>query len=148
MKWNPERVVAASPQDTLEILYRDEALGSGQLIVMHLNTKRELAEIEYLALKNIHARSVFNKALKRQTAAVVLAHGRIDCLEEPNEVERATALEIANAGMLTGIPVSDYIIVGYKTYYSFSEHGLLPAIVWDAEKRRPIWRSYAVTAIG
>lgn len=146
MKWECKRIVIASSQDAVRTLQRENELDSGRTIILHLNNRRELVRREYQEI-SVPAHDLLNHALMSKSSSLILAHGRIDCLDGPNGNEQQRALAVASKGMLLGIPVRDYIIIGYKTYYSFAEHGALPPVAWSEKERRMIWPSYALTAV-
>lgn len=70
-------------------------------------------------------RSILQRALLCEAATFVVCHNHPsgDC--SPSKEDLNAAENIAAAGEILGIPMSDFIILGKERYYSFKEKGKL-----------------------
>lgn len=70
-------------------------------------------------------REVFVEALKVQAASVMLLHNHPGGSPLPSENDIVVTKRIMEAGVLTDIPLTDHIIIGDNSYFSFQESGFL-----------------------
>lgn len=75
-------------------------------------------------------REVFLEALKAQAVYVILVHNHPSGDPSPSNQDILLTKRMQRAGQLLGIPVSDHIIIGNQSYYSFREHGYDPEDEW------------------
>ena len=68
-------------------------------------------------------RRMFQIALMTGASAITVAHNHPSGSTEPSSPDIQTTKRIKEACNLLGISFLDHIIVGYKGYYSFAEHG-------------------------
>ena len=70
-------------------------------------------------------RAVFSRALLAgaNSASFILVHNHPSGSVEPSPEDRETAERIRNAGILFGISMADFVIVGREGCYSFLENG-------------------------
>lgn len=73
----------------------------------------------------VHPREVFRMALEANAASIILVHNHPSGHTEPSAEDRAVTRQLQDAGVTMGIEVLDHVIIGYKTYNSFAESGLL-----------------------
>ena len=74
---------------------------------------------------NISVRMVVERALKRNAAAVILAHNHVDGFAIPSHADRYATKQIFDALKLVGIMMADHIIVAGDDFVSFADSGLL-----------------------
>lgn len=85
----------------------------------------ETISIGELSQSLVHPRELFNRAVRRSAAAVVLVHNHPSGDPTPShEDERITGI-LVEAGQLLGIRVVDHIIVGDGRYVSLRDMGKL-----------------------
>lgn len=70
----------------------------------------------------VSAREIFIRALSAGAVQIVLIHNHPSGRAEPSGEDQAVTEQVAAAGSLLGIPLSDHIIIGDRAYYSFREH--------------------------
>lgn len=75
----------------------------------------------------VHPRDVFGEAIRENATSVILCHNHPSGRTEPSEEDIQTTKKLIQASEIVGIPVLDHIIIDCSSYYSFLEHGLLPA---------------------
>jgi len=71
----------------------------------------------------VQPREVFKAAILAGACAVILAHNHPSGDPEPSEEDRKTTDKLRKAGKLLAIEVLDHVIIGAKSYVSFSEQG-------------------------
>ncbi len=94
--------------------------------VLLLNSKAEVISSEDMAVGDlsraaVHPREVFNIAVRKSAAAIVLVHNHPSGSPEPSDSDREMTAAMAAAGKILGIKVVDHIIIGDGVYYSFRE---------------------------
>ena len=62
-------------------------------------------------------------ALMTGAFSIVVAHNHPSGSTEPSDPDRLTTDRLKEACALVDVPLMDHIIVSYKGYYSFREHG-------------------------
>lgn len=72
-----------------------------------------------------HPREVFSDAVADRAACVIVAHNHPSGDPYPSEQDIALTQQLAAAGQLLGIPLSDHLIVTKTTHYSFRKNKLL-----------------------
>ncbi len=73
----------------------------------------------------VYPRRVVEAALKRQAAALVLAHNHPNGNVEPSEQDKLVTRAIVLAAETIGLRVADHLIVSESQTFSFSKAGLL-----------------------
>ncbi|MBK4727247.1 RadC family protein [Pantoea agglomerans] len=73
----------------------------------------------------VHPREIIREALKRNAAAVILAHNHPSGLAEPSRADRDITQQIVRACTLMNIRVLDHMVIGRGEYVSFAERGWL-----------------------
>ncbi len=110
---HPEAVVA---------LLREEAHSREKEVfcTVLLNTRRRLIEVVKVADGTldtilVHPREVFREAIRKNAAAIVLAHNHPSGDPTPSEADIRVTRDLIRAGALLKIEVLDHVIVGRKT---------------------------------
>ena len=70
-------------------------------------------------------RAVVERALKRNAAAVILAHNHVDGFAIPSRADQYATRQIYDALKLVGIMLADHIVVAGDDFVSFADSGLL-----------------------
>jgi DNA repair protein RadC len=71
----------------------------------------------------VHPREVFKVAIDSRAAAVIVVHNHPSGNPEPSQEDIATTHQLAEAGRIVGIPLTDHIIVAGRNYVSLAERG-------------------------
>ena len=74
---------------------------------------------------NVSVRSVVERALKRNAAAVILAHNHVDGFAIPSRADQYATRQIHDALKLVGIMLADHIVVAGDDFVSFADSGLM-----------------------
>lgn len=86
---------------------------------------RRVVTIGLLDVSLAHPREVFVGPIKDRAASVIIAHNHPSGIAEPSEEDITTTQQLAAAGQLLGIALSDHLIITRSAYFSFNENGLL-----------------------
>jgi DNA repair protein RadC len=103
-----------------------------RLYCIFLDTRNQILGIENLftgTLTNapVYPREIVKRVLALKAGAVVLVHNHNSGNTEPSGEDKEVTRKVAMALMSIDVPLHDHIIVG-KTYFSFSEKGLMEEI--------------------
>ncbi|MBM7623094.1 RadC family protein [Sporohalobacter salinus] len=121
--------VITSPQDVANLLLAKLSfLEKEHFVVLLLNTKNEIISIEDISVGSlsnsiVHPREVFKPAIKRSSAAMILAHNHPSGNPEPSNEDIKVTNRIKRAGKIIGIEILDHLIIGNKDYISLKERG-------------------------
>jgi len=74
---------------------------------------------------SVHPREVVKEALRRNAAAVILAHNHPSGVAEPSNADELITTRIRDALALVDIRVLDHLVVTGNDIVSFAERGLL-----------------------
>ncbi len=97
---------------------------------LHLDNRHRLIAFDELFRgtidgASVHPREVVKQALRRNAAAVILAHNHPSGLAEPSQADELITRRLRDALSLVDIRVVDHCIVGDSGCLSFAERGLL-----------------------
>ncbi|MBD9192985.1 MAG: acyltransferase domain-containing protein [Roseburia inulinivorans] len=70
-------------------------------------------------------REIFICALEKKAVHIVMVHNHPSGRAVPSGEDNTVTARIAEAGKLLGIALSDHIIIGDRTYFSYREAGYL-----------------------
>lgn len=73
----------------------------------------------------VSTRDIFIHALQVQAVSIIILHNHPSGRPQPSREDRRVTERIAECGRLLEIQLSDHIIIGDQSYYSFREKGLL-----------------------
>lgn len=99
-------------------------------IVVFLNTKNMISSYEVISVGSlnasiVHPREVFNRAIKKSAAAILLVHNHPSGNPDPSREDEAITKRLCEVGHLVGIRVLDHLIISDDSYYSFKEMELM-----------------------
>lgn len=73
----------------------------------------------------VHPREIVREALKRNAAAVIVAHNHPSGVAEPSRADRQVTQQLVQACVLMNIRMLDHIVIGCGESVSFAERGWL-----------------------
>lgn len=96
------------------------------LILCMFNSKCHLIEDRVISVGSMDSsvvspREIFQAALICQAVHLILVHNHPSGVPEPSKADDLVTERIFRCGGLMGIALSDHIIIGDKTYYSYRE---------------------------
>ncbi len=121
----------ASPRATRDYLSaRLRDLEHEVFCCLFLDTRHRLIQFEELFRgtldgASVHPREVVKLALKRNCAAVIVAHNHPSGIAEPSRADEVITQRVKEALALVDIRLLDHIIVGDGTSVSLAERGLV-----------------------
>ena len=125
-----DRFVVRSPADVAQLLMAEMShLEQEHFRVLYLDTRNRLLGIETIYVGSLNAShirvgEVFRDAVKRNCAAIIVAHNHPsgDSTPSPEDVE--VTRQLVEAGNLLDIEVLDHLIIGQQRFVSLRERGL------------------------
>ena len=99
-------------------------------ILLMLNANNRIIGVTVLSIGTltaslVHPREVYQPAILRSAASIVVAHNHPSGDPTPSAEDREATRRLAEAGRLLGVPLLDHGVIADKSWYSFKEHGLL-----------------------
>lgn len=125
-----DRLVARSPSDVAQLLMAEMShLDQENFRVLYLDTRNHLlgSETVYVGSLNashIRVAEVFRDAVKRNCAAVIMAHNHPSGDPSPSPEDVEVTRQLIAAGTLLSIEVLDHLIIGQQRFVSLRERGL------------------------
>lgn len=99
-------------------------------LVISLDTRNCFIAIDTVSIGTlnaslVHPREVFDKAIRRHAAHVIVAHNHPSNNPDPSFEDIEITKRLVNAGTVLGIKVIDHIIVTQKDYISLREKNIM-----------------------
>jgi len=120
-----------SPKTVVEYFQEElKHLNKEKFIVVFLNTKNlitsyEVVSVGSLSASIVHPREVFNRAIKKSAASIILIHNHPSGNPSPSREDEAITKRLCNVGEVVGIKILDHIIISEDGYFSFKEMDIL-----------------------
>lgn len=118
------------PQDVADLLMEEmRYLKKEHMKLVLLNIKCNLISVEEVSIGSlnasiVHPREVFNPAIRKSSASIIMVHNHPSGDPSPSKEDTAITARICEAGKLIGIELVDHIIIGDGKYISMKEKGL------------------------
>lgn len=125
-----DRFIVRSPADVAQLLMAEMAhLEQEHFRVLYLDTRNcllgsETVYVGSLNASHIRVSEVFREAVKRNCAALIVAHNHPSGDPTPSPEDVQVTRQLVAAGNLLGIEVLDHLIVGQQRFVSLRERGL------------------------
>ena len=125
-----ERLIVRSPSDVAQILMAEMShLEQEHFQVLYLDTRNRLLgsdEVYVGSLNASHIRvaEIFRDAIKRNCAAIIVAHNHPSGDPSPSPEDVEVTRRLVAAGDLLGISVLDHLVIGQQRFVSLRERGL------------------------
>lgn len=125
-----ERPQITSPADAANLVMFDlSLLEQEELWVLLLDTKNHVLDIVRLYQGSVNASlirvaEVFREAIRRNCAAIIIAHNHPSGDPTPSPEDVRITRQIYQAGKLLDTELLDHIIVGHNRFVSLKERGL------------------------
>ncbi|MGM0501048.1 MAG: RadC family protein [Bacillota bacterium] len=119
-----------SPQEVAQLLIpRLGDLTQEKFEIVLLNTKNKVIGIKEISRGSlnssiVHPREVFRIAIKRSSAAIILAHNHPSGDLTPSQEDIKLTKRLVKTGNIVGIDVLDHLIIANKNYNSLKENNL------------------------
>jgi DNA repair protein RadC len=125
-----ESVVVRSPADVANLLMAELShLDQEHFRVIQLDTRNRIvgSQTVYIGSLNashIRVAEVFREAVKRNCAAIVVAHNHPSGDPAPSSEDISVTRQLLEAGRLLDIELVDHLVIGQLRYVSLRERGL------------------------
>jgi DNA repair protein RadC len=125
-----DRPKVASPSDLAVILLPEMThLEREHFVVVCLDTRNSVLHKQILyvgSLNTTHVRvaEVFREAIKRNAAAIIVAHNHPSGDPSPSPEDVTVTRQIGQAGELLSIELLDHLVIGDQRFVSLRERGL------------------------
>jgi DNA repair protein RadC len=98
--------------------------------VVFLDTKNRIIDYEDISVGSlnasiVHPREVFNRAVKKSAAGVILIHNHPSGNPAPSGEDIAITKRLVQSGELLGINVLDHVIIGMGKFCSMREENFI-----------------------
>ncbi len=119
------------PEDVSNLLMEEmRYLNKEAFNILLLNTKHNVISVENISIGSlnasiVHPREVFNRAIKRSSSAIILAHNHPSGDPKPSGEDINITKRLIEAGNIIGINVLDHIIIGDGIYFSMKEQEMI-----------------------
>jgi DNA repair protein RadC len=128
-----DELVYNSP-DVIGAYYMEEMRHESQEIalVLCLSSKGKLISRKVISRGNVNAtilgpREIFIEALTHRAASIILLHNHPSGDPTPSEEDITVTKQIAQAGEMIGIPLTDHLVIGDRTFVSMRRMHILRA---------------------
>ena len=125
-----DRVQVRSPADAANLLMGEMSmLEQEQLRVVLLDTRNRVLAMPtvYMGSLNtsvIRVAEIFREAIRRNAAALIVAHNHPSGDPTPSPEDVSVTRNIIHAGQLLDIEVLDHVVIGQQRFVSLKERGL------------------------
>lgn len=105
-------------------------LNKEKFIAVFLNTKNMITSYETISIGSlsasiVHPREVFNRAIKKSAASIILVHNHPSGNPNPSNEDKVITERLCEVGKIVGISVLDHLIISSGGYFSFKEKLLI-----------------------
>jgi len=120
-----------SPEDVYSIVAQDMRYLKKEVFrVVFLDTKNKVIDYEDISVGSlnasiVHPREVFNRAIKKSSAGIILIHNHPSGNSKPSDEDIKITKRLIKAGELLGINVLDHVIIGVGEYFSMKEEKMI-----------------------
>jgi DNA repair protein RadC len=127
----PAGVSFTSPQDVAAFLMEEMRYYQKEYFkTILLNTKNHVIAVEDISVGSlnssiVHPREIFNPAVKKSAASLILVHNHPSGDPSPSREDMEVTTRLVEGGKILGIKILDHIVIGEGNYCSFKEKGLI-----------------------
>ncbi|MDA3839439.1 MAG: DNA repair protein RadC [Candidatus Delongbacteria bacterium] len=120
------RTLIRGPEDVFEYTKDMSTLVKEHFRGLYLNTKNyvihdEIISIGHLSGALVHPREVFKAAVEFSASSLIVVHNHPSGDPEPSKNDDKITKMLKEAGNVMNIPMTDHVIVGEDSYYSYNE---------------------------
>jgi len=125
-----QRFVVRSPADVAQLLLAEMShLEQEHFRVVYLDTRNQVLGIQTIYIGSLNAShirvaEVFRDAIKRNCAAIIVAHNHPSGDPTPSPEDVGVTRELVSAGRLLDIELLDHLVIGQQRFVSLRERGL------------------------
>lgn len=99
-------------------------------VLVSLDTRNQILGVDTVSIGTlnaslVHPRELFELAIRRHAASVVIAHNHPSGDTQPSDEDLRVTVKLQEAGKILGIQLLDHIIIGEESYFSLEEGNVL-----------------------
>lgn len=127
---NPGTILNA-PEKVYDLIYPELSSQKTELLLIILRDVRRAYIYKEIISKGtltellVHPREIFHTAIRHQAHSLIIAHNHPSGDPTPSPRDHEMTQILIAASKIVGIELSDHLIIGRGTYYSFFEQGLI-----------------------
>ena len=123
---NQVKKLIRGPEDVFEYTKDMSTLVKEHFRGLYLNTKNyvihdEIISIGHLSGALVHPREVFKAAVEFSASSLIVVHNHPSGDPEPSKNDDKITQMLKEAGNIMNIPMTDHVIIGEGSYYSYNE---------------------------
>ncbi len=120
----------ATPMDVANEVTNIRSNKKENFVVLCLNARNQVLHKDTVSIGTlnanlVHPREVFQPAVAKSAASIILAHNHPSGDITPSDDDVELTKRMVNAGEMMGIEVLDHVIVSAKGYLSMKDKGLM-----------------------
>ncbi|MTI48515.1 RadC family protein [Sporosalibacterium faouarense] len=125
------KIKITSPKDVINILMEEMRYLKKEFFkIILLDTKNQIIVIKDISIGSlsssiVHPREVFNVAIKRSAASIILVHNHPSGDPYPSKEDINVTNRLIECGDIIGIKILDHIIIGDGKYSSLKEKNII-----------------------
>ena len=130
-KMTEKEVFCRSSKEVFDYLYVDmRDLQIEVFKVIYLNNKNRIIACEdvfkgSLTSSSVYPRELLKRVLDLNASTLILCHNHPSGVPEPSDSDKEITEKLSVAFKLFEVNVLDHIIIGFNTYFSFADNGIL-----------------------
>ena len=122
--------IVSCPADTLPLLAELKDQRREHFLCLYLNARNQVVHKEVISIGSlsasiVHPREVFQVAVTRVAASIILAHNHPSGDVTPSKEDIELTRRMVEAGGIMGIDILDHIILSESDFLSLKERGLM-----------------------
>ena len=123
-KQKAENKYIQSYEDIYQTTKNMQYLKKEYLRAIYLNTRNKIIHDEIISIGSIdmniiHPRELFKPAIEYSAYSIIMIHNHPSGNPQPSQADIEITQKIKQTGEILQIPLTDHIIIGQNTYYSF-----------------------------
>lgn len=125
------KIKVTSPRDVTNFLMEEMRYLKKEFFkIVLLDTKNQVISIEDISVGSlnssiVHPREVFNTAIKRSSASIILVHNHPSGDPTPSKEDLNVTRRLVECGNIIGITVLDHLIIGDGEFISLKEKNMV-----------------------
>ncbi|MEW6750187.1 MAG: DNA repair protein RadC [Candidatus Latescibacterota bacterium] len=124
------RPIVSRPGDVVPLLAEYRGRPKEFFVCLYLNARNQVVHQEVISIGSlsasiVHPREVFQVAVSRSAASVILAHNHPSGDVSPSRDDLELTRRLIQAGEILGIEVLDHVIISAVDFVSLKERGLM-----------------------
>ncbi len=113
-------------KDVFQLFKDMQSIDKKKVVTIHLNPQLEILSYEVSAigapdLPLIEPKEIYRNALLARAHSIIVAHNHVSGKSNPSGDDTDTAMKLYELGRIHDIPLQDFIVIGYESFYSYLE---------------------------